>query len=482
MENLSTKQQTFNGIGWSAIERFSIQGVSFVVQLILARLLTPSDYGIIGMLAIFMQLAQVIIDSGFANALIRKQNCTQSDYSTVFLYNLIISSVLYIVLFITAPLVAKFYQTSSLIPVMRWLTITLFFNALSIIPKSILVKSINFKKQTYISLFSALFSGILGIILAIQGRGIWALVTQQISLSICNFILYTLFVNWRPRFIFDKQIFKELFSFGSKLLLSSIIGTIYRNLYTIFIGKKFSSADLGYYTRADQFAMFPSNNIGNIITRVAYPIFAKVQNENNRLRIYYQQIIRYSSFIIFPLMIGLLAISKPFVLFFLTEKWIGIVPILQILCIDWILDHITLLNLNLLYVKGRSDLALKLEIIKKTIAITILLISIYWGVIGICWGRVLYSIIATLINTYYTKQLIQLSFMQQLKDIFPFLVISSIMGICVVFCTLISTNSGVQLITGILTGIIVYSLLSIIFFKGMLKEIQSLINQKRQNN
>ena len=223
MQNKSLKQQTFNGIGWSSIERFSTQGVSFVVQLILARLLTPSDYGIIGMLAIFMQLAQVIIDSGFANALIRKQNCTQRDYSTVFFYNLILSLGIYAILFISAPLVAKFFQTPTLISVMRWLTITLLFNALSIIPKSILVKIINFKKQTYISLLSALFSGILGIIFAILGKGVWALVIQQISLSICTFILYTIFVRWKLNFVFDKQIFKELFSFGSKLLLSSII-------------------------------------------------------------------------------------------------------------------------------------------------------------------------------------------------------------------------------------------------------------------
>lgn len=475
MVQKSIKQQTFNGIGWSAVERFSVQGVSFIVQLILARLLTPSDYGIIGMLAIFMQLAQVIIDSGFANALIRKQHCTQNDYSTVFFYNLAISTALYITLFLSAPLVANFYQTPTITPVMRWLLVTLLFNALSIIPKSILVKSINFKKQTYISLASALFSGAIGIIFAILGKGIWALVIQQISLSVCTLIAYTLFVRWKPCFIFDRQVFKELFSFGFKLLISSIIGTVYRNLYTILIGKQFSSADLGNYTRADQFAMFPSNNIGNIITRVAYPIFARVQDENSRLRIYYQQMIRYSSFIIFPLMIGLLALAKPFVLFFLTEKWVGIVPILQILCIDWMLDHITLLNLNLLYVKGRSDLALKLEIIKKTIAITILLISIQWGIIGICWGRVLYSIIATIINTYYTKQLIRLNFLQQMKDILPFIIISSIMGICAVGCSKFFCSAGVQLFTGIITGILVYCLLSIMFFKDIIRELKSFV-------
>ena len=475
----SLKQQTFKGIGWSSIERFSTQGVSFAVQLVLARLLTPDDYGVIGMLAIFIQLAQVIIDSGFANALIRKQNCTQRDYSTVFFYNFALSLGIYILLYLAAPFVSRFYQTPTIVPLMRWVSITLLFNALSIIPKSILVKRIDFKKQTYISLSSALLSGFIGILFAFWGKGIWALVAQQISLSVCTFILYTAFVNWRPNLIFDKNIFKELFSFGSKLLISSIIGTIYRNIYSILIGKKFSSSDLGHYTRADQFAMFPSNNLGNIITRVAYPIFAKMQDNNTRLRIYYQQMIRYSSFIIFPLMIGLLAISKPFILFFLTEKWIGIVPILQILCIDWMLDHITLLNLNLLYVKGRSDLALRLEIIKKTIAITILVISIQWGVIGICWGRVLYSIIATIINTYYTKRLIQLSLLQQLKDIIPLALVASAMGIGVLLVIQTFDASSTQLIVGIIVGIVVYSILALLFFRDILKELKSLMLSRR---
>lgn len=475
MVQQSIKQQTFNGIGWSSIERFSLQGVSFVVQLILARLLTPSDYGIIGMLAIFMQLAQVLIDSGFANALIRKQNCTQRDYSTVFYYNLAFSVSIYILFFFVAPFVANFYHMPTIIPVMRWISLTLIFNSLSIIPKTILIKDIDFKKQTLISFTSALISGTIGIVSAFLGIGVWALVVQQISLSVCIFVMYIFVVRWTPLLVFDKNVFKELFNFGSKLLLSSIIGTIYKNLYTLFIGKKFSATDLGYYTRAEHFAMFPSNNIGNIITRVAYPIFAKVQNDNNRLRTYYQQMIRYSSFIIFPLMIGLCATSKPFILFFLTEKWLGIVVILQILCIDWMLDHITLLNLNLLYVKGRSDLALRLEIIKKIIAITILIISLRWGLIGVCWGRVAYSIIATVMNTYYTKKLIQLSFLQQMKDILPFLLVSIVMGISVRLCIAVISTPVLQLFVGILIGAIIYVGLSLIFFRNILIELKSLI-------
>lgn len=475
MVQQSIKQQTFNGIGWSSIERFSLQGVSFVVQLILARLLTPSDYGIIGMLAIFMQLAQVLIDSGFANALIRKQNCTQRDYSTVFYYNLAFSVSIYILFFFVAPFVANFYHMPTIIPVMRWISLTLIFNSLSIIPKTILIKDIDFKKQTLISFTSALISGTIGIVSAFLGIGVWALVAQQISLSVCIFVMYIFVVRWTPLLVFDKNVFKELFNFGSKLLLSSIIGTIYKNLYTLFIGKKFSATDLGYYTRAEHFAMFPSNNIGNIITRVAYPIFAKVQNDNNRLRTYYQQMIRYSSFIIFPLMIGLCATSKPFILFFLTEKWLGIVVILQILCIDWMLDHITLLNLNLLYVKGRSDLALRLEFIKKIIAITILIISLRWGLIGVCWGRVAYSIIATVMNTYYTKKLIQLSFLQQMKDILPFLLVSIVMGISVRLCIAFISTPVLQLFVGILIGGIIYVGLSLIFFRNILIELKSLI-------
>jgi O-antigen/teichoic acid export membrane protein len=468
------KQKTVRGIGWSSIERFSTQGISFCVQIILARLLTPSEYGIIGMLAIFMQLAQVLIDSGFANALIRKNNCTEKEYSTVFYYNLLLSSLVYLCFFIIAPFVANFYQVPDLVIVMRYLSITLIFNALSIIHKTILIKEINFRLLTKISVIGAIVSGGVGITLATHNFGVWALVAQQIVSSITTFVLFIIHTKWKPTYFFCKEAFQELYGFGSKLLLSSIISTIYRNLYTLCIGKKFSTIELGHYSRAEQFAMFPSSNISNIIARVAYPVFSKIQNDNDKLKIFYKKIISYTSYIIFPLMIGLIAIAKPFILTFLTEKWLGVVTLLQILCIDWMFDHLSVINLNLLYVKGRSDLALRLEIIKKTIAIIILIISLQGGIVAVCWGRVIYSIIATLINTYYTNKLIQLKFTEQIMDILPYLIASTIMG-AITYGSIYNIDSPwLQLVIGVFIGVLVYSIITLLFFKNIINEIKSL--------
>jgi len=472
------KSQAFTGVGWSAVERFSFQGITFLVQIILARILSPTDYGMIGMLAIFLQVAQVLIDSGFANALIQKKECTETDYSTVFYYNLAISVGLYMLLFIAAPFIEHFYSMPSLGVVTRVLSLTIIINSLAIVHRTILTKNIDFRSLTRISIIGAVISGAVGIICAIHGYGVWALVFQQILNSIIIVLLLFVKLNWVPKFLFDKSSFKSLFSFGSKLMISSLINTIYRNLYSLIIGKKFSAEELGYYTRAEQFAIFPSSNIGSIITRVAYPILSKVQDDNAKLRSGYRQIIQLSSFIIFPLMFGLMAIAKPFIFVFLTEKWSGAIVILQILCLDWMLDHISLLNLNLLYVKGRSDLALRLEIIKKSIAITIFIISIRWGVIGICWGRVLYSVIATIMNTYYTNKLIDLSFICQMRDILPYLGASALMAVIVYSSTFLFSTPLLQLIFGILIGIAVFTLISILFFKNTIRTILNYCHRK----
>lgn len=467
----SIKQKSLVGVGWSAIERFSVQGVNFLIQLVLARLLTPTDYGVVGMLAIFMQVAQTFIDSGFANALIQKKDCTQKDYSTVFYFNLGISSIIYILFFFVSPFVANFYRTEILTDVMRVLSLTLVINALSIVQKTILIKKVDFKTQSAVSLLSAFISGTTGIIMAYRGYGVWALCGQQIVNSICQFVFLQIFVRWRPSLAFSKESFNTLFFFGSKLLLSRLIHTIYKNLYTIVIGRTFSAESLGQYNRAEQFADFPSSNIGEIITRVAYPILSKIQDENDRLIIVYRTTIRYASLIIFPLMIGLLVLAKPLILLLLTEKWEGIIILLQILCLDFMLSHISTLNLNILYVKGRSDLALKLEIIKKTIAIIILVLSIPFGVIGMCWGKVVYGVIATVLNTTFTKRLVGLSFFTQCKDFMPYMFMAAGMGIVVFLTTLLNIPNILQLIIGFLAGVSVYLLLLYIFDRTTLKEV-----------
>ena len=261
------KNQAVKGIAWSAAERFSVQGVTFLVQLVLARLLSPADYGIIGLLVVFIQVAQVFIDSGFANALIQKQKCTTEDYCTVFYYNVLISLAIYVIFFFTAPFVASFYHDELLTKVMRVVSIVIIINSLSIVQKTQLVKNVDFRSQTIVSLLSVIISGTCGIIMAYHDYGVWALCAQQILNSICMLIGYCICVRWIPRLIFSRASFDSLFKFGSRLLIASLISTIYKNLYTLVIGKAYNTAELGNYSRAEQFAMFPSNNLGNIILR-----------------------------------------------------------------------------------------------------------------------------------------------------------------------------------------------------------------------
>lgn len=473
----SLKEQAVKGTGWSAVERFATQGVSFLIQLVLARLLMPEDYGAIAMLAIFLQVAQVFIDSGFANALIKKTSCSEKDYSTVFYYNLLVAIIVYLLFYFLAPFVASYYEVPLLVKVMRIISITLIINALCIVHRTKLIKKIDFKTQTIVSIVSVLLSGIVGIILAYKGYGVWALCYQSILNSVLQCILLFLFVRWKPLLVFSRKSFHEMFSYGSKLLGASLIGVVYNNLYTIVIGKRFDSETLGLYSRADNFATFPSTNIGQVIARVTLPVLSKIQENDEKLLQAYRKIIRYASLIIAPLMLGLCAIARPLILSILTEKWIGVVPYLQILCLGLVFDHLNGLNLNLLYVKGRSDLVLKLEVIKKVLAVVILFISLPFGVMAMCIGRALYCFVAIFINTYYTKRLINLSVWEQLLDVLPYVGISIIMAFAIVTSSLLFENPVTQLMLGLVVGLVIYGVFSSFLFLTDIRDILSVINK-----
>jgi O-antigen/teichoic acid export membrane protein len=362
---------------------------------------------------------------------------------------------------------------------MRVISISLILNALCIVQRTKLIKCIDFKTQTKISLTSIVVSGGIGILLAFKGFGVWALCLQTILNSLFQLLLLSVYVHWKPLLLFSRQSFHEMFNFGSKILGASIISVIYSNLYTIVIGKRFASETLGYYSRADQFDKFPSNNIAAIISGVSLPVLSKIQDDKDKLLFAYRKVIKYSSFIIFPLMLGLFAISKPFVMVALTEKWIGVVPIMQILCLGYMIDHLSVLNLNLLYVEGRTDLVLKLEIIKKTIAISILLVTLPFGIIIMCWGKITYDFIAVLINSYYTNKLIKLSMFQQLLDILPYLLASVVMAIVVLLFNCFIGNYLMKLLFGMIIGGVVYSFSSILFFRSELKEVLSVIKKMK---
>ena len=474
----SLKSKTVKGVVWSSIERFSTQGVQFLIMIIMARLLTPKDYGLIGMLAIFLAVAQSLIDSGFSQALIRKQDRTDVDNSTVFYFNIVVSSALYLILFIAAPFVADFYNQPELTSVMRVVCLGVILNSLAVVQRALLTVRIDFKTQAKASLSAAVISGCIGIVLAYCGFGVWSLVVQQLLNLSVNTLLLWIFSKWRPIAVFSWKSFHELFAFGSKLLASGLLDTLYRNIYPIVIGKLFSASSLGHYTRAHQFSEFPSSNVTGIIQRVTYPILCGIQDETERLEAVYRKFLKLSAFIIFPLMIGMSAVARPFIDIVLGKQWGFCGQLLQIICFAMMWYPIHAINLNLLQVKGRSDLFLRLEIIKKILGITVLCITAPFGLVVMCYGQIFNSIVALVINTYYTGKLINVGFIRQMKDLLPTILLSLTMFGAILLVNGFIEANIYRLVIGILVGIIVYSSGSYIFKFKELQTLFSLIRRK----
>lgn len=475
----SLKNKTVKGTIWSTVERFSVQGIQFVVMIIMARILTPADYGLVGMLAIFIAVSQSLIDSGFSQALIRKQDRSEIDNSTVFYFNIGVGVILYFILFFSAPLIAKFYHEGKLIPITRVICLSFVFNSLTIVQRSLLTIKLDFKTQAKASLCGTVIAGIVGIKMAYAGYGVWAIVWNQIcNVSITATFLWIL-SHWRPILAYSWKSFNELFGFGSKLLLSGLLETIYRNLYLIVIGKFFRASDLGYYTRAHQFTDFASTNVTGIFQRVTYPVLCTIQNDDTRLREVYIRLLKTSAFIIFPLMMGIAAVAKPMIISFLTEKWLFSAILIQILCFSQMWYPVQAINLNLLQVKGRSDLFLKLEIIKKILGIIMLCITLPLGLIPMCFGMIINSLFSLIINTYYTGKLINLGFFKQMKDLIPILTLSIATGIIVyVTVTYIPMKAWLALSVGVMEGILLYAGLAKLFRFNEFSELLSIIRRK----
>ncbi len=459
----SLKSQSLSGIKWSAIERFGVQGIQFVIGLILARILSPSDYGIIGMLAIFMAIAQTIIDSGFSKALIQKQDRTEIDFSTAFFFNIVVGIVCYLILFVTSPYIAIFFKEPILKDVLRVLAINLFLNSLAVVPTAKLSIKVDFKTQSKASIISTLLSGTLGIVLAYRGAGVWALVVQSVSHSFINVLLLWCLLKWKPMWKYSWKSFKSLFGYGGNILVAGIISTIYSNINTLVIGKFYTPKDLGYFTRGQQFPSLLSSNLTSIVQRVTFPILSKIQDDNQRLASVYRDYIRISSMGIFFLLVFLASIAEPLITLLLTNKWIDAVIYLQVFCYAMMFDHISAINLNFLYVKGKTNLVLRLEVIKKALAFVILLISIPFGVLAICFSQVVFTQIAIFINTYYTGKFLNLGYVKQLRDYIPYLIIAHIA--CLPTYLIQSINGLHPIVSIILGGIIAVVLyVAILYF------------------
>ena len=474
----SLKQATTKGLFWSSVERFSNQGVQFIFSIVLARLLSPSDFGIIAMITIFFAVAPSFVDSGFSNALVRKTDRRDEDLSTCFYFNIAVGFAAYIVLFLIAPLVANFYNQPILSPIIRITGLGVVLNSLCVVQQALFTIKIDFKFQAKVTLSATFLSGIVGIILAYQGYGVWALVWQGIVLSLVRMGLLWLMSKWRPKTGFSKSSFDYLFGYGSKLLVSGLLDTIYNNIYPIVIGKFYTPAQLGNYSRALSFAQLPSSNITSILQRVTFPVLSTIQDDMSRLQTNYRRLLKLSAFIVFPLMMGLAAVAFPLIRIVLTPKWEGCSFYLQIICFALMWYPIHAINLNLLQVKGRSDLFLRLEVIKKIIGVCIMCITIPLGIMAMCIGMVIFSVIALFINTFYTGKLIHVGCFEQMKDILPVLIVSLLMFFVVYFTTLFFTNDFAKLIVSTSLGFVVYIFGTYLFAHEELSEVMTIIRRK----
>lgn len=474
----SLKQVTTRGVLWSSIERFSVQGIQFVIMIIMARLLTPEDYGLVGMLAIFLAVSQSLIDSGFSQALIRKQDRTEADNSTVFYFNMAVGLALYLLFYVSAPWVADFYGLPELSLVMRVVCLGVLFNSPAVVQRALLTVRMDFKTQAKASLIAVVISGAAGVTLACTGFGVWALVCQQLVNSGINTLLLWLFSKWKPVRVFSRKSFRELFSFGSKLLASGLLDTAYNNIYPIVIGKVFSAGDLGHYTRAQHFSVFPSSNITGILQRVTYPVLCGIQNDIDRLRGVYRKFLKLSAYVVFPLMAGLAAVSFPFVRIVLGEKWMFCAELLQIICFSMMWYPVHAINLNLLQVRGRSDLFLRLEIIKKAVGVTILCLTIPLGLKAMCLGGVASSVLCLAINTFYTGKLIRVGFITQMRDLFPTLAVSLLMFVLVLSLRWVTDNPYVLLAGGVILGGGFYLAATRLLRFRELRELSSLFSKR----
>ncbi len=474
----SLKTKTKRGLYWSAAGNLANQGLRFAFGIILARLLAPEAYGVIGMLGVFISLIAVFIDCGFSQALIAKQDRTDVDYATEFWFNIAVGVCGYWVLFFSAPLIAHFYKMPILAPVLRVIGVGLIVNSLSVVPSAIFAIRLDFKTPATISLISHTISGIIGITMAYRGYGVWALAFQQIAGGVMTAALYWWRASWRPVLAFSRQSFRYLWNYGSKMLGASLIQQGYDNLYPLIIGKCFSASSLGLFSRAQGFAMLPSMNISGMIGNVSFPVLCKIANDKVKLLDVYRRMIRTTAFIVFPMMIGLAAVADPLVKVLLNEKWYGCIVMLQLLCLALIWNPLSGIQLNVLKALGRSDIVLKLEIIKRSFGVATILASIPFGIVGMCVGFVVFYVACFMLNTVSVCFSLGLPFLNQVVDIMPMLFVSILMGIGVLVVGNINVLPLTSLVLSILTGIVVYWGLSLFAMKTIMKDAFSMLRRE----
>lgn len=446
----------FSNLLWRFAERVGAQLVTFVVSIILARILSPSAYGTVALVTVFITILQVFVDSGLGNALIQKKDADNLDFSTVFFVNIVFCSILYIFLFFMSPYISKFYNDVSITSYMRVLGLTILISGVKNVQQAYVSRHMLFKKFFFSTLGGTIIAGITGIIMAFNGFGVWALVTQQVvNLSIDTIILWVT-VKWRPEFIFSFERLKQLFSFGWKLLASSLLETLYSNVRQLIIGKLYSSSDLAQYNRGQQFPNIVVQNVNTSIDSVLLPAMSNVQDSKNRIKLMTRKSIKTSTYIMAPIMMGMAFAGESLVGLLLTEKWLPSVPFMQIFCVTFMFQPIHTANLNAIKAMGRSDLFLKLEIYKKIIGLIALLLTMFASVKAMAYSMLFTSLASQLINSWPNKKLLNYGYREQLKDILPTVSLSVCMGIIIYMIKWLDFSYALTLIVQIMLGCIIY--------------------------
>lgn len=456
---MNSKNVIFNFL-WRLAERFGARTVEFIVALVLARMLEPSVYGTIALVTVFIGILNVFVDSGLGNALIQKKDADDTDFSTVFYFNIVVCLLLYALMFVVAPFIANFYNDAELTSIIRVLSLTIVISGVKNIQQAYVSRTMQFKRFFFSTLGGTLGAAMVGIALAYFGYGVWALVAQQLFNAIVDTLILWITVKWRPIKAFSFEKLKKLFSYGWKLLISSLIDTIYNDVSQLIIGKMYSTSDLAYFNRGKQFPSFLVTNINTSIDSVLLPTMSKEQDDVVRVRNMTRRAIKTSTYLIAPLMIGLACCAEPMVKIILTDKWLECVPFVRIFCVTFMFYPIHTANLNAIKAIGRSDLFLKLEIQKKTIGAIMLISSMWFGPLVMAYASMITSAICQIINALPNKKLLNYSYLEQLKDILPGIIIAVVMGIAVYVVGYINIPTIFVLCIQILLGIVIYVSLS----------------------
>lgn len=478
MADKNLLEQTKKGLYWKFAEQFSNYGIQFIIGIAMARMLSPKDYGISAIPAVFMAIAGIFVSGGFSSALVRKPDLKEEDLSTAYIYSMAVGCTCYILLFFAAPYIADFYEAPVLKPLMRVTALSFIYGPIGTPQGVLLNRRLNFKTPAKISVVVKILSGVIGVAMAYTGYGVWALIISGLVSGVVGQIITICIVRWYPKTGWSKESFRYLWNYGNKIIASDLINRVYGNITPVIVGKFFSLADLGVYNRACGYASMPSSQLHGVVNSVSFPVLSKIQNDDVRLISNYRRMIKVSGFITFPVMMLLSALARPLIITIITSKWEACIILLQIICFSQMWYPIHALNLNILQIKGRSDLFLRLEIVKKAIGIIVLCLSLPFGLIAFCSTGIVSSIVYVYINTWYTGKLYNFGFKKQMQDLLPILLLGLLMFVCVLSLTYVISNMIMQIIIGSIAGLVIYVGGAYMMKLGTLKDVQYLLNRK----